>query len=227
MADGDLKSVEKILKVEFKNKTLLRTSLTHSSFAYENNLEFNEKLEFLGDAVLGLVVTEFIFLRYPEFEEGDLAKLRANLVRAETLAITASKLGVGEMVLISKGAEQAGGRTNESILSDCLEAIIGAIYLDRGYEIAKVFVLENLQEIIFTEASRKVFSDPKTTLQELTMQRWNILPEYRIVAREGTAHNPRFSVKVLIGGKSYGTGIGRSKKKAEQLAAEKAIDKIT
>lgn len=221
-----LSKAERILGVIFKDVTLLQTALTHSSYAYEHKVEFNEKMEFLGDSVLGLAVTEFIFLRYPEFEEGDLAKLRANLVKAETLSDIANRLMLGELVIISSGTEQAGGRENRSILADCFEAIIGAIYLDQGYENAKVFVLKNLKETIFKEASRKDLSDPKTILQELTMQEWSTLPRYKIVDQKGMAHDPIFLAEVFIDEKSYGSGVGKSKKKAEQIAAKNALDKI-
>ncbi len=224
--DVILLKAEEILGVTFKDITLLKTALTHSSYAYEHKIEFNEKMEFLGDSVLGLSVTEFIFLRYPEFEEGDLAKLRANLVKAETLSDIAERLKLGEIVIISSGTEQAGGRTNRSILADCLEAIIGAIYLDQGYESAKKFVLKNLKDKIFKEAARKDLSDPKTILQELTMQEWSTLPQYKIVDQKGMAHNPTFSAEVFIDGKSYGRGAGKSKKKAEQVAAECALDEL-
>lgn len=224
--DKIISRAEEILGVTFKDATLLRTALTHSSYAYEHKVEFNEKMEFLGDSVLGLAVTEYIFLRFPEFEEGDLAKLRANLVKAETLNEIAIRLTLGDLVIISSGTDQAGGRENSSILADCLEAIIGAIYLDQGYESAKVFVLKNLEDRIFREAARKDLSDPKTILQELTMQERSILPTYRIVDQKGMAHNPTFSAEVYIEGKSYGSGVGKSKKKAEQVAAKVALEEL-
>lgn len=224
--DEIVSRAEEVLEVTFKDSTLLKTALTHSSFAYENKVEFNEKMEFLGDSVLGLAVTEFIFLRFPEFEEGDLAKLRANLVKAETLHEIAVRLQLGDLVIISSGTEQAGGRENSSILADCLEAIIGAIYLDQGYESAKIFVLRNLEDRVFREAARKDLSDPKTILQELTMQERSILPNYKIVDQKGMAHNPTFSAEVYIDGISYGSGVGKSKKKAEQMAATVALDRL-
>src|SRR3990170_3145655 len=125
--------------IKFHDENMLQVVLTHSSFAYEiGSADFNEKLEFLGDSVLGIVVTEFIFNAFPEFQEGGLAKLRANLVRAETLAEVARELRLGDFVLIGRGAEQSGGRGNESILADCMEAVIGAVHLDQGFEVTKV-----------------------------------------------------------------------------------------
>lgn len=228
MVQKKVAAAEKKLNVTFKDKNLLKVALTHSSFAYETGVaEFNEKLEFLGDSVLSIVVTEFIFRRYPKLTEGDLAKLRASLVRTETLAEVARELGIGHYVLISKGAEQAGGRENDSILADCLEAIIGSIYLDQGYEIVKDFILTAMEEKILTQAAKKELADPKTNLQELTMERWGVLPEYRIVSQEGPAHNPVFSARVFIGGKKFGSGMGRSKKKAEQIAAVEALKEIS
>lgn len=228
MVQAKVAAAEKLLKIVFNEKELLRTALTHSSFAYETgSSEFNEKLEFLGDSILGMVVTEFIFRRYPKLAEGDLAKLRANLVQAEALAEVAAELGVGQVIMISKGAEQAGGRENISILADCLEALIGAIYLDQGYDPVKNFILTSMQEKILVQAARKELSDPKTNLQELTMERWGVLPEYKVVNQGGPAHNPVFSAEVFIKGKSFGHGMGRSKKKAEQIAAGEALKEMS
>ena len=228
MTKANIAGAEAVINVTFVDKQLLRAALTHSSFAYETGTaEFNEKLEFLGDSVLGLVVTEYIFRRYPELVEGELAKLRANLVRAETLAAVAVELNIGRFIYISKGAEQAGGRENASILSDCLEAIIGAVYLDQGYEIVKIFILKTMEEKILVQAAQKEQSDPKSNLQELTMERWGVLPQYKIVNQGGPPHRPLFATEVFISGKKFGEGIGSSKKRAEQIAAGAALKEMS
>ena len=225
------KSVEqgqKTFGIKFNDEEMLRTALTHSSFAYEiGSADFNEKLEFLGDSVLGIIVTEFIFNEFPEFQEGGLAKLRANLVRAETLADVARELHLGDFVLIGRGAEQSGGRTNESILADCMEAVIGAVYLDQGFEITRTFVIDLFRDKIMAQGRQKELGDPKTTLQELTMERWSTLPDYKIVNQDGPAHKPLFSAAVSVKGQVYGRGVGTSKKRAQQLAAKEALKEIS
>lgn len=225
---ANLVEAQKAFGVSFNDENLLRTALTHSSFAYEiGSADFNEKLEFLGDSVLGVVITEKIFKAFPELQEGGLAKLRANLVRAETLAAVAHELNLGEYVLIGRGAEQSGGRRNESILADCVEAIIGAVYLDQGFEAAGKFIIGLFESKIAEQAKAKELGDPKTTLQELTTERWSTLPDYKIVSREGPAHRPMFSAAVEIKGRIYGRGTGTSKKRAEQLAAKEALKEIS
>lgn len=222
-----IEAAQAALGVRFKNPELLRLGLTHSSYAYETDtLEYNERLEFLGDSVLGLAITEYIYNRFPETPEGGLAKLRANLVRAETLAKVAGGLGLGEFISMGRGAEQSGGRRNLSILADCLEAVIGAIYLDQGFDIAGPFVIKLFEECIEEQAEREDQGDPKTNLQELTMEKWGTLPDYRIVDQHGPAHKPKFSATVSIRGKVLGRGFGTSKKRAEQLAAEEALKEI-
>ena len=226
-SEKSVASAEKALGISFTDKDLVRVALTHSSFAYEQGSDdFNEKLEFLGDSVLGVIVTEFIYNHYPELQEGGLAKLRANLIRAETLAEVGRDLGIGDYVLIGKGAEQSGGRTNVSIIADCLEALIGAIYLDQNYETTKKAVIALFYDRIIEEGNQKELGDPKTTLQETTMEKWSILPDYAIVNQEGPAHRPMFSASVSVKGKVLGRGVGPSKKQAQQLAAKEALREI-
>lgn len=228
MENSNVAAAEKILKVNFKDKNLLRTALTHSSYAYENDSEdFNEKLEFLGDAVLGLVVTEHIYNRYPDMNEGKLAKLRASLVNASMLADLSEKLKIGSFLLMSNGAEQAGGRANRSILSDCLEAVIGAIYLDQGYDVTKEFILGLMKDEIKERAGKKILGDVKSTLQELTMAKWGELPEYKINNQGGPDHQPVFAAEVFINGKIFGSGLGKNKKQAEKVAAGEALKEIS
>lgn len=223
-----VREAQEALAIKFNDEYLLRVALTHSSFAYEiGSPDFNEKLEFLGDSVLGIIVTEYIFHAFPEFQEGGLAKLRANLVRAETLAEVARELRLGDFVLIGRGAEQSGGRGNESILADCMEAIIGAIYIDQGFDVTRDFIIGLFRDKISVEAKAKELGDPKTTLQELTMERWSTLPDYKIVSQAGPAHRPMFSAAVEIRGQVFGRGAGTSKKRAEQLAAKEALKEIS
>ncbi|HEY3374013.1 MAG TPA: ribonuclease III [Candidatus Aquicultor sp.] len=218
---------EEYLAVQFNNKGLLFQALTHRSYSFEKDLpDTNEKLEFLGDSVLSLTVTEYIFDKFPALNEGDLAKLRANVVNANFLAEIAQQLRVGDCLLMGKGAEQTGGRTRVSILGDALEAIIGAIYLDKGMDAAKDFILTNFKDLIDERASMGEFGDPKTRLQELVMAKYGNIPRYRTVEEFGPVHDRSFVVKVYINDEAWGRGTGKSKKKAEQEAAKEALKRF-
>lgn len=220
---------EKALGIKFSDKYFLKLALTHRSFPAlpeEPPPETNEKLEFLGDAILSLIITDFIFHRFPQLNEGELAKLRANLVNSEILAQISSEMGLGEFILLGKGTELIGGREKTSILGDCLEAIIGAIYIDQGLEEAKKFVLNNFKNVILEQSQQKDFSDFKTALQERVVEKMGITPEYKVIKEEGAVHDKTFYVEVFIEGESYGKGKGKSKKKAEQKAAQEALKKL-
>ncbi|MDI6822106.1 MAG: ribonuclease III [Actinomycetota bacterium] len=219
---------EKHLGITFSNKNLLKRALTHSSFAFEMGMdarEVYERIEFLGDAILNFVITDFIFYRFPGFNEGELAKFRANLVNSEVLAKVAQGIGLGEFIFMGKGAELTGGRERTSILADCFEAVLGAIYLDQSLSAVREFILKNFKDIIF-EQTLKEFSDFKTTLQEYTMEKLGAVPEYQITREEGPVHERIFHVEVLVQGKILGKGMGRSKKKAEQRAAQEALETL-
>lgn len=219
---------EKSLGITFADKDLLIRALIHRSYSFEAGIqEMNEKLEFLGDTVLNLVITEFIFYRYPELSEGDLAKLRARIVNASALAKAAQAIGLGELILMGKGAEMTGGRERASILGDAFEAVIGAVYIDRGIVEAKEFVLLRLRDTIFEEASSEYYGDPKTHLQETIMAKRGLSPEYRTVKELGPVHDKTFIVEVRIGNKVWGKGAGKSKKQAEQIAATEALKKLS
>ncbi|MBE0447981.1 MAG: ribonuclease III [Actinobacteria bacterium] len=223
----NIAKAEKYLGIMFNNKGLLFQALTHRSYSFEKDLpETNEKLEFLGDSILNLLVTEYIYHKFPELNEGDLAKLRANIVNANFLAEIAQELHIGECILMGKGAEQTGGRTRVSILGDALEAIIGALYLDQGMEATKEFVLKNFKSLIDERASLGQFGDPKTRLQELVMATYGNIPRYRTVEEYGPVHDRSFVVKVYINDQVWGQGVGKSKKKAEQGAAKEALKKL-
>ncbi len=222
-----VKEAERRLGIKFIDKGLLVRALTHRSYSFEAGVrETNEKLEFLGDTVLNLVITEFIFYRFPEHNEGDLAKLRARIVSENALAKAAQDVGLGELIFLGKGAELTGGRARASILSDTFEAIIGAIYLDQGMLRAKEFVLKRLKDTIFEEAAVEHYGDPKTRLQEVTMAKMGAVPAYRVVREYGPVHDRTFIVQVSVGGKVLGEGEGKSKKKAELEAASEALKKV-
>lgn len=201
---------------------LLDHALTHRSYAYENGgLPNNERLEFLGDSVLGLVVTESLYADHPEMAEGQLAKLRAAVVNMRALASVARTLGVGEYLLLGRGEESTGGRDKASILADTMEALIGTVYLAHGLDHARVFVHHLLDPLMRSSATLGAGLDWKTSLQELAAAGALGTPEYR-VSEEGPDHEKVFTAAVVVGEESLGEGVGRSKKEAEQKAAELA-----
>ena len=210
---------------EFRDPELLALAMVHRSWSAERNVQSNERLEFLGDAVLGLVVTNFIYNTYPELPEGDLAKLRASVVNSITLAEVAVELNLGASLLLGKGENSTGGREKPSILADAVEAVIGAIYLDGGMEPAELFVLRSLGERISMYSAGPGGEDYKTRLQELVARRLNLMPVYRV---EGTGpdHLKEFEAYVFVGGAQRGVGVGRSKKSAEQSAARLACESV-
>jgi ribonuclease-3 len=220
-------ALERALGVSFADPELRTTSLTHRSYAFEyGRTVTNERLEFLGDAVLGLVVTDMAYIAYPELPEGSLAKLRAAIVNMTALADVARGLDLGRHVLLGKGEEQSGGRDKSSILADALESVFGAIYLDLGLDTARG-VIETLfrprmEAYVRGEGER----DYKTILQELASQALRTMPDYRIEER-GPDHEKEFTATVFLGGEPFGTGIGRSKKEAEQQAAREAFGRMS
>ncbi|HDP69920.1 MAG TPA: ribonuclease III [Actinobacteria bacterium] len=219
---------EKYLGLTFFNKVLLKMALTHRSVISElpEGAESNERLEFLGDAVLEFVITDYLYNHYPDLEEGDLAMLRANIVNSEVLAKIARNIHLGECILMGKGAEVTGGREQVSILADCLEAILGAACLDQDIKKTEEFVLGLFLEEIHEQASREKYLDLKTSLQEHTMKKLKMLPSYKIVREEGPVHDKIFFAEVYIGDKVWGKGRGKSKKRAEQQAAKIALQEL-
>jgi ribonuclease-3 len=204
------------------NPELFAQALAHRSWCAEHpGREPNERLEFLGDAVLGLVVTDYLYRTYPDLPEGELAKSRAAVVNSASLASTARELGLGNALFLGKGEDASGGRSKLSILADAMEAIIGAIYLDAGYSTVKAIVLELLGERLRESAKGPGDEDYKTRLQELCAQTYDELPVYR-VADSGPDHAKVFHAEVTVRGRSLGNGAGRSKKQAEQMAARHA-----
>lgn len=214
--------LQRRLGVCFDDVSLLRRALTHRSYAFESGgIADNERLEFLGDAVLGVVVTLEIFTRLPDVAEGRLAKVRAAAVNTVSLARLARAAGVGDAVLLGVGEETSGGRDKDSILANTFEAIIGAVYLDKGIEVATAVVLAQMTPMLDDIVMRRESLDYKTSLQELTAGRMGTLPIY-VIADSGPDHAKEFTAEVQIDGLTLGTGVGRSKKEAEQGAAAEA-----
>ena len=208
--------------MEFRDGELLARALAHRSWCAETaGTDSNERLEFLGDAVLGLIVTDHIFRTYPLLPEGELAKVRASVVNAGVLAELAAELRLGNALLLGKGEDQSGGREKPSILADAMEAVIGAVYLDRGWDGAWGLVMRLLGERIAEAAAGPGGQDFKTRLQELAARRFDELPRYH-VADDGPDHAKRFFATVYVAGEPHGAGEGRSKKQAEQAAAREA-----
>lgn len=207
----------------FRDPDLLRRALTHSSYVNEHRLKkeaCNERLEFLGDAVLELVSSEFLYERFPKEQEGILTKTRASLVCESALADCASKLSLGSYLYMGKGEDAAGGRRRDSITSDAMEALIGAIYLDGGFTSVKEFITRFVLDDI---ENKRLFYDSKTILQEIAQAQGGQTPQYRLDKEEGPDHEKCFQVSVILSGACVGTGSGKSKKQAEQRAAYEAI----
>lgn len=226
MENHQFELLEKKSGYHFQNPLLLKQAMTHSSYANEHKAKGyhdNERLEFLGDAVLEVVSSEFLFRNYPALPEGDLTKLRASIVCEPTLALCARALDLGDFLLLGKGEEHTGGRKRDSIVSDAMEALIGAIYLDGGFASAKEFV----HRFIMTDIEhKKLFYDSKTILQEIVQANFKEVISYRLIGEEGPDHDKSFHVAVSIGEKVYGLGTGRTKKAAEQDAAYQSILKL-
>lgn len=215
------------LKSLFKDKDVLTLALTHKSWVNEHPgvRGTNERLEFLGDAVLEFLVSRELYEKFPEKEEGYLTALRANLVNTDNLASVAKRLGVGEALFLSKGEEEGGGRENPSLLADTVEAIIGALYLDQGIEIVSEFIAQN----IIVEIPEKVsghLKDPKSRLQEYLQGKGLPAPRYKVVEESGPDHDKKFVIEVTVGSKPWSRGEGKSKAIAEQDAAQKALSMV-
>ena len=220
-------ALDAALGVAFRDPGLREAALTHRSFAFEQALDVtNERLEFLGDAVLGLVVTDVAYRDFPEMPEGELAKLRAAIVNMSALADVARDLRLGGFIMLGKGEEMSGGRDKASILADALEAILGAIYLDRGLGAARAFIERVFRPRMVAYVRGEGERDYKTILQELASADLHAMPEYKI-SDQGPDHLKEFTATVYLNGKAWGKGIGRSKKEAEQQAAHEAYEKLS
>ncbi len=222
-----IKDLEIAIGYRFQNITLLQNALAHSSYANErwhDSLKSNERLEFLGDSILGMVVAEYLYRNFPDRPEGELTRMRADMVCETSLAAVADKIGLGEHLLLGHGEERFGGRQRSSILADAVESVIAACFLDGGMAAAKDFVTK----YILTEVPVKQMhnADYKTALQELVQQKKNQALTYELVGESGPDHDKQFRVQVLLNGAPIGEGVGRSKKRAEQDAAHNALNAL-
>ena len=219
-----MQALQKTIGYTFNNPSLLETALTHTSYAnevYKDGLRSYERLEFLGDSILGFTTAEYLLRSFPEMHEGELTKLRADLVCELSLAESAKALGLGDALRLGRGEEAGGGRRRVSIIADVVEALIAAIYLDGGLEAAKRFIYR----FVLTDAGAKIRlnTDYKTMLQELVQQKKNQHLSYELISESGPDHDKEFSVRVLLNGSPVGVGTGSSKKRAEQAAARQAV----
>jgi len=211
--------------ISFSDQTLLKTALTHRSALNEKkgSDQSNERLEFLGDAILELVVSDFLFKTYPHLPEGQLTQKRAAIVQTKTLAAAALKLNLGQNLIMSKGEKKAGGQTNVSLLANTFEAIVGAVYLDQGFTQAADFIFQNLLQNLNLLLNQADIHDFKSQLQETWQKQFKTAPKYQLVNSFGPDHSKTFIVKVFLKGKLMGEGRGKSKQAAEQTAAKSVI----
>ncbi len=227
---NSIEILESIINYVYRDKNHLVLALTHSSYANENKgegLSSNERLEFLGDAVLNIVISDYIYTNLTSLAEGEMTKARASIVCEPSLAKCAGSMQLGKYLLLGKGEEYTGGRTRISILSDAFEAIIGSIYLDGGMEKAKSFILNTMKDIITSSFNGASFVDYKTQLQEIIQKTGDQKIQYEILEEKGPDHNKLFTVQVKVADKILGQGEGKSKKEAEQNAAGAAIGKLS
>ena len=226
----DLSLFEKKIQINFQNQALLKNAFIHRSYLNENKkstLPSNEKLEFLGDSVLSLATSIFLYKHYPQLAEGDYTEIKAAIVRTESLAEAAQALDLGSYLELSKGQDQEGGRQNINILADCFEALIAAIFLDQNFDTAYLFITnflytDKLDFII----QNKLYLSPKSRLQEFTQAKYKTIPEYRLIEEKGPEHNRDFKITVFINHKKMATGEGKSKKHAEEEAAKNTLEKL-
>jgi ribonuclease-3 len=216
------------LGIVFRDNALLQQAMYHRSYLNEagESMESNERMEFLGDAVLGLVVSDKLYRDYPALSEGHLSQLRAILVRWDALARVAGRIGLGEYLVLGRGEEMSGGRTRPSNLAAALEALIGAAFLDAGMAAARKLVLKLLKPDFEEIAAQGVTADSKSELQHVAQTRWRQIPEYRLLSSEGPDHAKLFTVEVLVGNQVVGQGQGRNKKQAELNAARQALETL-
>ncbi len=225
----NLENFERDLGYSFKDKGLLVEALTHKSFHHENPdkvKSYNERLEFIGDSVLGLVIVEYLFKYNDEFTESDMSKIKSYIVKGAVLSEIAAGLGIGDYLSLGRGEDDTGGRQKRSLLANALEAVFGAIYLDSDYEKAREAILALFKDKIHSVISSGQYHDYKTELQEKSQMLYGILPEYRITRQEGQEHLKTFTVDVIVAGKALGRGAGRNKKEAETAAAKKALERL-
>jgi ribonuclease-3 len=225
----NLTALQKTLRIRFKNKALLEQALVHSSYINENPglaTGDNERLEFLGDAVLGFIIAEELYKRFPQFSEGEMTRVRSSLVSQDALSRMAKSIKLGDFLYLGKGEEGGGGRSKPANLSGALEALTAAIFLDRGLPVTRKFVLKLMAKKMGKALSQGVEADYKTKLQELMQAKRQLKPKYRVTEAMGPAHDRRFTVEVRVGDSVMGRGSGKSKKTAEAEAARIALDQL-
>lgn len=223
------KAVEKIVGTKIKKDVLFETAFTHRSYLNEHpeyKNPSNERLEFLGDAVLQLLSSEYLFEIYPDRPEGMLTNYRSAIVNTESLAEESERLGYGDLLLLSNGEEASGGRQREYILANTFEAVLGALYLEKGIDFCRDFVKKELFHKVDTIVKKKLYKDPKSSFQEIAQEKYGVTPRYKLEDSWGADHNKKFRVAVYIDEKLLGEGEGKSKQKAEQKAATKALDNM-
>ncbi len=224
-----LKEFEKKLGYKFKKRIHLKRALMHKSFANENrypHTDHNERYEFLGDAVLELAISSILIDKFADQPEGELSKFRAAVVNEAQLAELAREVGLGDYLYLGKGEDQTGGRNKPSLLSDAFEAVLGAIFIDRGYKKAYEVVRRHFAKMLEETGGVGFVKDYKTRLQEVSQGRFKAIPRYKLVGEEGPDHNKTFEVNIVINGEIYGVGTGSSKKSAEQQAAKQALERL-
>ena len=227
MNNFNLSKVEEAIGIKFNSSNYIKVALTHSSYAKQfKDASYNERLEFLGDSVLQLCITQHLFLNYKDKAEGELTKVRSLIVCENSLYQVAKKIGLAKFIRMSRGEELTGGRDRKSIQADAVEAVIAAIYLDRGMDVANEFILDKFENIIEKAIKNKIILDFKTKLQEFLQINGEVNINYELLKHEGPPHHRKFFVSVSVGGKEMGEGQGYSKKEAEQNAAKEALIKM-
>jgi ribonuclease-3 len=229
MQEFNIEKIALIFKTKIKNTALFKTAFTHRSYLnehpqYEN--PSNERLEFLGDAVLQLLSSEYLFNNYPTSPEGDLTNYRASIVCTSSLAEESKRLGYGEFLLLSHGEEQTGGRTREYILANTFEAVLGALFMEKGIDFCREFVTNELLHKVEGIIEQNKYKDAKSNFQEMAQEKFGATPSYEVIEAWGLDHEKTFKVGVFINKEKFGEGEGKSKQKAEQAAAVNALDKI-
>ena len=222
----ELNKLEKEIGYEFKNKDILKTALTHTSYAYENNVESNEKLEYLGDSILEFISSKYLFNTYKNLKEGEMTKVRATVVCEDSLYKVAIKHNFSDFLYLGKSEKMNNGHLSKAILADSVEAVIAAMYLDSGLDVAQKFIIDNLKDAIEVASKNVGNKDYKTVLQEKLQVNGNIKIKYHIVKEIGPDHDKTFESIVEVDGKELGRGIGKSKKLSEMEAAKNALNKL-
>lgn len=222
--------LEKLIGVKFKDPQILNQALIHRSYLNENKnlkLPSNERYEFLGDAVLEMWISETLFKMFPQYSEGDLTNLRALIVCTQNLALVSTSYSLGEYIYLSRGEETHGGRTNTSILADTFEAVLGAIFLDRGYKVSFKFLNTALLKNVTEISKQKIYKDPKSIFQEIAQEKRGVTPHYQTISESGPDHQKTFEVGVFLNDEMIASGTGNSKQKAEENASQKATKIIS